>query len=122
VFPLPFRKPDIGVFLMNKKLALTASALVLTLGLSGCATSSAVKMAQDTANEAKSMASQAASDAASARTTAEKALADAADAGRMAANAQNTANSAAQGAAGAQRCCDANSEKLERMFRGSMSK
>ena len=107
---------------MNKKLALTASALMLTLGLSGCATSTAVKQAQATADEAKSMASQAAAEASAARSAADKAASSAADAARMAASAQNTANSAAQAAAGAQRCCDANSEKLERMFRGSMSK
>ena len=107
---------------MNKKLVLTASALMLSLGLSGCATNAAVQRAQATADEAKSMASQAASDAAAAKSAASTAASDAADAKRMAANAQNTANSAAQAASASQSCCDANSEKLERMFRGSMSK
>jgi hypothetical protein len=107
---------------MKKSLALTASALVLSLGLSGCATNSSVEMAQATADEAKSMASQAAADAAAAASAASTAASDAADAKRMAANAQNTANSAAQAASASQSCCDANSEKLERMFRGSMSK
>ena len=102
---------------MHKKIALTA-AMIMMLGLSGCATTEAVNRAQATADEAKSLAQQAASDAAAAKAAA----ADAADAKRMAANAQNTANSAAQAAAGAQSCCNANSEKLERMFQKSMAK
>ena len=99
---------------MHKKIAPTA-ALIMMLGLSGCATTEAVERAQATADEAKSLAQQAAADAAAAKS-------DGADAKRMAANAQNTANSAAQAAAGAQSCCDANAEKLERMFQKSMSK
>ena len=106
---------------MHKKFALTASALLM-VALAGCASTDSVKQAQATADEAKALASQAASDASSAKSTAETASAAAADAKRMAANAQNTANSASQAAAGAQSCCNANTEKLDRMFRKSMSK
>jgi hypothetical protein len=106
---------------MKNRLALTA-ALALMVGMTGCASTDAVKKAQATADEAKSMASQAASDAAAAKTAATAAESTAADAKRMAANAQNTANSAAQAAAGAQSCCNANTEKLDRMFKKSMSK
>ena len=106
---------------MNKKVALTA-ALMMRVGLSGCASTDSVKRAQATADEAKSLAQQAASDASAAKGTADAANAAAADAKRMAANAQNTANSAAQAAAGAQSCCNANTEKLDRMFKKSMSK
>lgn len=106
---------------MYKKVALTA-ALMMVIGLSGCASTDSVKKAQATADEAKSLAQQAASDASAAKSTADTAASAAADAKRMAANAQNTANSAAQAAAAAQSCCDANSEKLERMFKKSMSK
>jgi membrane-bound lytic murein transglycosylase len=113
--------PQYGDISMQKKIALTA-ALIMAIGLSGCASTDSVKKAQATADEAKSLAQQAASDAASAKSSAQTAASDAADAKRMSANAQNTANSAAQAAAAAQSCCDANSEKLERMFRKSMSK
>lgn len=106
---------------MNKKVALTA-ALMMAVGLAGCASTDSVKKAQATADEAKSLAQQAATDATAAKSTADTASSAAADAKRMAANAQNTANSAAQAAAAAQSCCDANSEKLERMFKKSMSK
>ncbi len=106
---------------MMKKVALTA-ALMMVVGLSGCASTDSVKKAQATADEAKSLAQQASSDATAAKSTADSAASAAADAKRMAANAQNTANSAAQAAAAAQSCCDANSEKLERMFKKSMSK
>jgi hypothetical protein len=106
---------------MYKKVALTA-ALMMVIGLSGCASTDSVKKAQATADEAKSLAQQAASDASAAKSTADTAASAAADAKRMAANAQNTANSAAQAAAAAQSCCDANSEKLERMFKKGMSK
>jgi len=106
---------------MYKKVALTA-ALMMVIGLSGCASTDSVKKAQATADEAKSLAQQAASDASAAKSASDTAASAAADAKRMAANAQNTANSAAQAAAAAQSCCDANSEKLERMFKKSMSK
>ena len=54
---------------MKNRLALTA-ALALMVGMTGCASTDAVKKAQATADEAKSMASQAASDAAAAQTAA----------------------------------------------------
>ncbi|MGH8203589.1 MAG: alanine-zipper protein, partial [Steroidobacteraceae bacterium] len=41
---------------------------------------------------------------------------------QAATSAQNTANQAASAAQAAQQCCDANSEKLNRMFEKSMSK
>jgi hypothetical protein len=46
----------------------------------------------------------------------------AAAAQQAATSAQNTANQAASAAQAAQQCCDANSEKLNRMFEKSMSK
>ena len=100
---------------MNKKVALTAAALMLTLGLSGCATTQSVTDAQAAADRAQSTADGAASAASAAQSSAD-------DAKRMAANAQNTANSAAQAASAAQSCCNANAEKMERMFRKSTSK
>ena len=69
---------------MHKKIALTA-ALIMAVGLSGCASTDSVKKAQATADEAKSLAQQAASDASSAKSSAETAASDAADAKRMAA-------------------------------------
>lgn len=101
---------------MYKKLILTA-ALAATMGLAGCTNTQSEEV-----SEVRSIAEQAASDAAAAKSTAEAANSAAADAKRMAANAQNTANSAAQAAAAAQACCNANTEKLERMFRKSMAK
>jgi hypothetical protein len=51
-----------------------------------------------------------------------RAAADAQTASQAAAAAQTTANQAATAAQTSQACCDANSEKMERMFRRSVSK
>ncbi len=100
---------------MNKKVALTAAALMLSLSLGGCATTQSVKDAQAAADRAQASADAASSAAAAAQSSAD-------DAKRMAANAQNTANSAAQASSAAQSCCNANAEKMERMFKKSASK
>ena len=102
---------------MYKKFVLTA-ALAAAMGLAGCTNA----QLEQEVSEVRSIAQQAASDAAAAKSTAEAANTAAADAKRMAANAQNTAQSAAQAASAAQACCNANTEKLERMFRKSMAK
>ncbi|MFQ5547212.1 MAG: Lpp/OprI family alanine-zipper lipoprotein [Woeseia sp.] len=95
---------------------LKVSAIVLVLGTAaGCAGQEAIDRAQATADSA-------ARDAAAAKSTAEAARAAVDSAAQAAAAAQSTADQALAAATEAQACCDANRERLERMFQKSMSK
>ena len=97
------------------KNVLKVGAIVLVLGMaSGCA-STGVDQAQATADAA-------ARDAAAAKSAAEAARAAADSAAQAAARAQSTADRALSAATEAQNCCDANRERLERMFRDSQKK
>lgn len=102
---------------MMIKNVLKVSAIVLVLGVaSGCATS------QETTDRAQATADSAARDAAAAKSTAEAARAAVDSAVQAAARAQSTADRALAAAQAAQSCCDANRDRLERMFQKSMSK
>jgi molybdopterin biosynthesis enzyme len=101
---------------MMIKNVLKVSAIVLVLGMaSGCASQEAIDRAQATADGA-------ARDAAAAKSTAEAARAAVDGAAQAAASAQSTADQALAAASEAQACCDANRDRLERMFQKSMSK
>ncbi len=98
------------------KKVLKVGAIALVLGVaSGCASTSAIDQAQATADSA-------ARDAAAAKSSAEAARAAADSAAQAASNAQSTADRALSAATGAQACCDANRDRMERMFEKSMSK
>ena len=95
---------------------LKVSAIVLVLGAaSGCVSQASVDEATATANSA-------ASDAAAAKSAAEAARAAADLAGEMAAAAQITADEALIVGAAAAGCCEANRDRMEKMFQKSMSK
>ncbi len=101
---------------MMIKNVLKVSAVVLVLGMaSGCASQEAIDRAQATADGA-------ARDAAAAKSIAEAARATADRAAQAAARAQSTADQALAAASEAQACCDANRDRLERMFQKTMSK
>lgn len=89
-------------------LPLTAAALLL---LSGCATD---QMKQDIA-EARALAEEAKAAAAAAQSSADAAAAKADAAAARADQAQSSADAA-------QSCCNANGEKIDRMFRKAMMK
>ncbi|HLT89866.1 MAG TPA: Lpp/OprI family alanine-zipper lipoprotein [Woeseiaceae bacterium] len=92
------------------------SALALVLGVAaGCANQAERDQLQQTVD-------QAARDAAAAKSAAEAARAAADSAAQAARNAQATADEALAAAEEAQSCCDANRDRLERMFQRSMSK
>ncbi len=99
-----------------KTIATKLGAIALTLGLAaGCANTSAI-------DEVRATAERAAADAAAAKSAADAARSAADRASQMASSAQSTASQALSAAQGAQSCCDANRERLERMFQKSMSK
>lgn len=96
---------------------LKVSAIALVLGVTaGCATN------QEEQDRLQSTVDQAARDAAAAKSAAEAARAAADSAAQAARNAQSTADEALAAAEEAQSCCDANRDRLERMFQKSMSK
>jgi len=98
------------------KKVLKVGAIVLVLGVaSGCASQAAIDAAQATADNA-------ARDAAAAKSAAEAARASADGAAQAAASAQSTADQALSAATEAQACCDANRDRLERMFQRSQAK
>ena len=104
-----------GFFVMIKNvLKVGAAALVLGVA-SGCSNTTLLEEVRATANSA-------AADAAAAKSAAEAARAAADRASQQAASAQSTASQALSTANSAQSCCDANTERLERMFQKSMSK
>jgi len=104
--------------MISKSLKVGAVALVL-VAAAGCATTKDV-------DAAKAAAQKAQQDAAAAQATANQAL-QAAQAAAAAAksapdNAQSTANQALQAAQAAQAGVDATNQKLDRMFKQSVSK
>ncbi|MEX2125528.1 MAG: Lpp/OprI family alanine-zipper lipoprotein [Woeseia sp.] len=102
---------------MMIKNVLKVSALVLVLGMAGgCAAS------QEERDRVQATVDGAARDAAAAKSAAEAARAAADSAAQAARNAQSTADEALSAAEEAQSCCDANRDRLERMFQKSMSK
>lgn len=101
---------------MMIKNAVKVGAAVLVLGMAtGCANTEGMDAVRATADAA-------ARDAAAAKSAADAARAAADSAARAAANAQSTADRALSAANSAQSCCDANRDRLERMFQKSMSK
>lgn len=95
---------------------LKVSAVALVLGIAGgCAN-------QDEQAAVQSSVDQAAQDAAEALSAAEAARAAADSAAQAARNAQQTADEALATAEEAQSCCEANRDRLERMFQQQMSK
>lgn len=97
---------------MVKKISsrvLTASAVAMALGLSaGCASTTKI-------DEVRTMAEEAAR-------TATQATERAAVAERKAEQAQSTADAAMRQAQEAERCCEETNEKMDRMFKKSMTK
>lgn len=109
---------------MNKTFSNTlkagAAALVL-LTVAGCQTK-AIDEVRAMAQKAGQDAAAAQSAANAASTAANSAASTAAAAKSAADNAQSTANQALQAAQAGQACCDATNQKLDRMFKQSVSK
>jgi hypothetical protein len=89
-------------------------ALMLVAG-SGCVSQKAVDAIKATADKAVQ-------DAAAAKSAADAAASAAQSARSAADSAQSAANQALQAAQASQACCDATNEKIDRMFKKSVSK
>jgi murein lipoprotein len=90
-------------------------AAVVLMSAVGC-------VSQKSVDEARAVADRAAQDAAAAKSAADAAATSANAAKSAAAAAQSTANQALQAAQAGQACCDATNEKIDRMFKKSVSK
>jgi outer membrane murein-binding lipoprotein Lpp len=106
---------------MKTGIILKVAAAVVALGvMAGC--QDAVKQLQPQIDDLKAQVGKVAQDTAAAKDAA-NAAANAAAAAQQAANAaQSTANEAKQAATDSQSCCTATNEKIDRMFKKSMSK
>jgi hypothetical protein len=103
---------------MKKSVATTLKAGVAVL----CLAAAAGCVSQKSVDEARAVADRAVQDAAAAKSAADAAAASANAAKSAAAAAQSTANQALQAAQASQSCCDATNEKIDRMFKKSVSK
>lgn len=106
---------------MSQKIKRAATVLTVAVAvgmLSGCAS----QELKDQVAEAERIAQAAQREAAAAKSAADAAKSAADAASRAASNAQASADSAKRSADSAQACCQANSEKIDRMFKKSMSK
>ncbi len=98
----------------SRALNIAMLAAVVVTG-AGCATSGSME-------EVRKMAEEAQSAAASAQQSADQAQSTADSAQQSADSAMSTANAASQTARAAESCCDANTERLNRMFQRSQQK
>jgi hypothetical protein len=107
-----------GKEVMKKIISTTLKAGVAALALvaaGGC-------VSQATVDEIRATADKAVQDAASAKAAADSAASAAQSARSAADSAQSAANQALQAAQASQACCDATNEKMDRMFKKSVSK
>jgi len=90
-------------------------AALFLVAAAGCVTQKAL-------DDVKATADKAVQDAAAAKQAADAAAGSAQSAKAAADSAQSTANQAVQASQSGQACCDATNEKVDRMFRKSLSK
>jgi len=95
------------------------AAVAVVAGMVGCTD---LKPLEAKVADLQSQVTKLNSDVASARSSADQANSAAASAGQAASGAQSTANQALAAAHASQSCCDATNEKIDRMFKRSVSK
>jgi hypothetical protein len=107
-----------GKKVMNKTISTSLKAGVAALALlaaGGC-------VSQKSVDAIKATADKAVQDAAAAKAAADSAASSAQSARSAADSAQSAANQALQAAQASQACCDATNEKIDRVFKKSVSK
>lgn len=93
--------------------------LVAALLATGCTD---LKPMQAQIDDLKSQVARVSSDTAALKASSDSVAADARNANQSAAAAQSAANQALAAAQASQSCCDASNEKMDRMFKRSVSK
>ncbi|MBS0377616.1 MAG: hypothetical protein JSS29_03955 [Proteobacteria bacterium] len=108
-----------GTIMKCASVVTAAAAVAVMVGLAGCTD---LKPIQAQIDDLKTQLSKVQGDAAAAKSAADSANSAAASAGQAASGAQSTANQALAAAHASQSCCDATNEKIDRMFKRSVSK
>ncbi len=104
---------------MKTQSLVSAAAVMLVAGLAGCTD---LKPLQMEVTDLKSQVAKLQSDSQAARTAADQAGTAAHSAEAAAGAAQSTANQALAASQSSQQCCNDTNEKLDRMFKRSVSK
>lgn len=104
---------------MKSAIVLKLAAAAVVVGLVGCTD---LKPLQAEVADLKSQVGKLQSDVQAAKQTADQANSAAQSASQAASGAQSTANQALAASQASQSCCDATNEKIDRMFRRSVSK
>jgi methyl-accepting chemotaxis protein len=116
---LPHSTTQKGTFVMKSAIVMKVAALAVVVGLAGCQD---LKPLQSDIADLKSQVSKLQSDVQAAKSSADQASSSAQAASQAASGAQSTANQALAAAQAAQSAVDATNEKLDRMFKRSVSK
>jgi len=116
-FPEPTTQK--GTCMKSAIVVKVAAVAVVVAGLAGCQD---LKPLQADIADLKSQVSKLQSDLSAAKSSADSASSAAQSASQAASGAQSTANQALAAAQASQSCCDATNEKIDRMFRRSVSK
>ncbi|HYC08027.1 MAG TPA: alanine-zipper protein [Steroidobacteraceae bacterium] len=96
-----------------------AAAVAVVAGMVGCTD---LKPIQAQIDDLKSQVGKLSGDVSGAKSSADAANSAAQSASQAASGAQSTANQALAAAHASQSCCDATNEKIDRMFKRSVSK
>jgi hypothetical protein len=108
-----------GTIMKCASVVTAAAAVAVVVGLAGCTD---LKPLQAQVDDLKAQVAKVQGDLSSAKSAADSANSAAASAGQAASGAQSTANQALAAAHASQSCCDATNEKIDRMFKRSVSK
>jgi outer membrane murein-binding lipoprotein Lpp len=117
-FRTPVNHPE-GDFNMKSTMIVKAAAVAVVVALAGCTD---LKPIQAQIDDLKSQVSKLQSEVQGANSAAAQASSQAQSASTAAAGAQSTANQALAAAQAAQAAVDATNEKIDRMFKRSISK
>ena len=104
---------------MKSAIVLKVAAATLVAALVGCTD---LKPLQAQVDDLKAQVGKLSSDLSAAKGAADQANSAASTASQAASGAQSTANQALAASQASQSCCDATNEKIDRMFKRSVSK
>ncbi|HMD58598.1 MAG TPA: alanine-zipper protein [Steroidobacteraceae bacterium] len=108
-----------GTFMKCASVVKAAAAVAMVVGLAACTD---LKPLQADIADLKAQVAKLQGDTAAAKSSADQANSAAQAASQAASGAQSTANQALAAAHASQSCCDATNEKIDRMFKRSVSK
>src|SRR5205823_10210737 len=115
---LPNQHPE-GTFMKCASIVKAAAAVAVAVGLAACTD---IKPMQAEVADLKAQLAKVQGDVSAAKSAADQANSAAQSANQSASGAQSTANQAVAAAHASQSCCDATNEKIDRMFKRSVSK